>query len=129
MKLVDGYLSDEELAKLILEVEEQELVPAPPEMMGEILTKLETQKSEQTMQVRSIESKRKEFYRYCMRVITSVAAAVALVFLMPNMESVERLEVPSRQELVGSTITREEALNKAGVITQIMNFLNKKIGG
>lgn len=126
MKIEDGYLTDEELNQLILEVEKNELVSAAPGIMDEILTKIETQKTKQHL---SVESKRKEFQRYCIRVITSVAAAVALVFLTSNMGDMKVSEVPSRQELVGTIVTREEVLNETGVINQIKNLLNKKIGG
>lgn len=129
MKLENGYLSDEDLEQLILEVEEHELVAAPPSLIDKILTEVERQEDAKVEVFASRERKVKEFRRYCIRVITSAAAAVAIVFLAPNMKSTEVTKIPSRQELIGTSITREEALNDAGVFTQILNSLNNKIGG
>ena len=38
-------------------------------------------------------------------------------------------ELPSRQELVGKGITREEALKETGLINQVLNLLENEIGG
>ena len=64
------YISDEQLEQLIAEVEQSELIPAPPEMKDRILDGMDDRKI-------------REFRRYCFQVITSVAAAVAVVFLLP----------------------------------------------
>lgn len=41
MKLIDTYLSDEELEQLIADIEQKELVVAPPDLMEDILERME----------------------------------------------------------------------------------------
>ena len=67
-----NYISDDELERLINQVEQEELVAAPPDLMESILEA-------------AGKTKKKEFTVYCFRVITSVAAAVVLVFLLPEL--------------------------------------------
>lgn len=129
MKLEENYLTDEQLMQLILDVEENELVSAPPGLLDTILQEVEKAEKAQIKPITSRENRVKEFRRYCIRVITSVAAAVAIIFFTPNLESLEKVDVPSRQELVGENISREEALKENGVIDQIINILNNEIGG
>lgn len=129
MKLKDGYLSEEDLMQLIMDVEEHELVSAPPGLLDSILGEVESQETNRIVPIVSREHKQREFQRYCMRVITSVAAAIALVFLAPSMGNMKIAELPSRQELVGKGITREEALKETGLINQVLNLLENEIGG
>lgn len=133
MKFENTYLSDEELEQLILNVEQNELVAAPPDLLDEILAGVEVQQGdlkqmmgtqqepvqEAIRQNRCSENKGKEFRRYCFRVVTSAAAAIALVFFAPNMENAPKLEVPSRQEVEETSLTREEVLDDSGILTQI----------
>lgn len=130
------YLTDEELMLLIEEVEQKELVEAPPDLMEEILATVGgmepdsvsvlPERKPQPIPVRkvSLEKRRKEYRAYCFRVITSVAAAIALVFLLPEAVS----SVPKEPSAWETEITRgryeskEEALGGS-------NFLTKKLGG
>lgn len=120
MNIENKYLSDAELDLLILEVEENELITAPPEFAVDVMTKIIV-----------LEEKKKniEFQRYCIRVLSSVAAAIALVFFMPNIEPEGGAELPTRQELIGETISREEALDDRKFLTKLMSSLNREIGG
>lgn len=110
-----NYISDEELEQLICQVEQTELVAAPPDLTENILKAAGlTQKA----------SKKKEFYAYCFRVITSVAAAVALIFLLPEMtewigrqnvapdfiKTEYRQEIPAYEEVVTSVPSKEEVV-------------------
>ena len=121
MKIEETYLSDEELDLLIFEIEQNELVSTPPGFADEILTRIGKQQEQ--------ENKRIEFRRYCLRVISSVAAAVALVFFIPEAEMAEARSIPERQAMVGGIISREKALDDTGMITKIWKELNMKIGG
>ena len=76
-----NYISDEELERLINQVEQEELVAAPPDLMERILEA----ERETSPLIYCEAARKKEFYAYCFRVITSVAAAVALVFLLPEL--------------------------------------------
>lgn len=71
------YLSDRELEQLILEIELNDMVPAPSELVENIVAELPQKKWQ-------------EYRRYCFRVWTSVAAAVLMVFLLA--------EIPKRQQ-------------------------------
>ncbi len=152
------YISDEALEQLMNQVEQKELVAAPPDLLESILkaTGLVEEGVLQPVPVipeKSVSSKKKEFYAYCFRVITSVAAAIALVFLLPelsvqmqrtdtapefNKQEVPSYEevvdkVPSRDEVVlaGQTPTKEEVLNNAGFIERVLNntgWFNKQHG-
>ena len=127
------YISDRDLEQLISQVEQNELVTAPPDLMESIL--------EAVVPVKSEKAKKKEFYTYCFRVVTSVAAAVALVFLLP--EFLERLEqegslagespvawyqeipsyVPSREEVMASKAipSKDEVLNDIGLFERVLS--------
>ena len=81
------YLTDAELSKLIAEVEPNELIPAAPDLQELILERLEAVEQEE----KRLEEQRKcdrirEYKRYRFRVLTAVAAAVAVVFLLPGLE-------------------------------------------
>lgn len=124
------YLSDKELEELILQVEIQELVPAPPGLLDSLLECAELEngfiQEKYEVQNRSIESRRKEFHCYCIRVIASVAAAVAIVFLAPDMNSLQK---PEREQEV---FTREEALQESNILVRILegvDYLEKEENG
>lgn len=134
------YLTDEELKLLIEEVEQEELVEAPPDLMEGILVatglaepdresgvpekapEMETQ----PISVRrvSLEKRKKEYRAYCFRVITSVAAAIVLVFLLPGTASSVSKEPSAWEEEVtqGRYESKEAALTGS-------DFLTKKLGG
>lgn len=159
-----NYISDAELEQLILQVEREELVAAPPDLMENILeivgldgeTPKEPAQSSEAVVTKVVPvtpraSRKKEFYSYCFRVITSVAAAVALVFILPELSALmqrtdaspawQRQEVPSPEEVVDAvpsreevvlamqTPTRDEVLNGTGFIERVLNnagWLNKQ---
>ena len=167
MKIEDGYLSDEELEQLMLEVEEQELVSAPPGFMDCVLAELEqietcrqTAQSIEDVRIKASgytfrqkdenrdERRITEFQKYCIRVITSAAAAIAILFALPGIEPAQLLpqvparqevlsrqevliqeEVLSRQEVVGRTLPKEEVLSDTGFLTKVIDSLNYRIGG
>lgn len=153
-----NYISDEELEQLICRVEQEELVAAPPDLMESILAALELEETrvmtEKTglppakiVGVKEPAARKKEFYAYCFRVVTSVAAAVALVFLLPelsvrmeqNASSAEgnhwnnyRQEAPRYEDVVkrvpdkekivaaNSVPTKEEVLDDSGFINRML---------
>lgn len=151
-----NYISDEMLEQLILQVEQNELVTAPPDLTEKILQAaglgketsmelLEPEKNDafRMASAKSKATRKKEFYAYCFRVITSVAAAVALVFLLPELSvsgqrtdqmperykqevpGVEEVvdEVPSREKVIlsGETPTREEVLSDTGFFDRVLD--------
>lgn len=127
-----SYLSDEALEQLMLSVEEDELVAAPPDLMEKILQAAELEQGQRKKTARE-----KEFYAYCFRVVTSVAAAIALVFLLPELSGMTMEEtlgtevpgweevveaVPAREEVVAAkkAPTREEVLKDTGFFEQML---------
>ncbi len=148
-----NYLSDEELEALIGEVEENELVSAPPDLKQSVLEQLgllevkekagektedisladEQKTVEKPPEIQKVMEKRtdrkrltrRDYYGYCFRVITSVAAAVALVFLLPEaLGNMEMRPKPEREKIVLTSRyeTKEDALSDNG-------FLSKSLGG
>ena len=73
MKKDVEYLTDTELDDLIRMVEQKELLPAPPNLKEQILGTL----GEENIIA---------FKRYRFRVLTTVAAAVLVIFLLPGLE-------------------------------------------
>lgn len=97
MKTDISYLSDEELLKLMAEAEE-DLVMAPPDLIPGVMQQIKTSG-------KSREDREREFRRYCIRVMASMAAAIALVFTMPSlMETVDK----ARNENAAQEISKEK---------------------
>ena len=95
------------------------------------------------------ENKRKEFYTYCFRVVTSVAAAIALVFLLPELTNWMNLDgmpvvepvnksdvveiIPAQAEVIktvpdkativvaGPVPSKAEVLNDTSFIEKVVN--------
>ena len=122
-----NYISDDELERLICQVEESELVTAPPDLMENILEAAELMdKPPAKVTAVPAASRKKEFYAYCFRVITSVAAAVALVFLLPDLTNrmsingIYSQEHVDKWDVVGTVPVQEEVVknvpDKAAVV-------------
>lgn len=109
MEFRNEYLSDEELAVLIHEIEQNDLVMAPPDIRSNVLC-------------RTV-SKKREFVTYCFRVGTSVAAAIVILFLLPRVLEEQTFEskMPSREEVLAMQeyVSKEEALDETGFIQKI----------
>lgn len=112
MKLVDTYLTDEELEQLILEVEENELVVAPPDLFESIVEGLEVSVD------KASKDKVKEFRTYCFRVLTSVAAAILIIFALPSLMDAQLSDVPARQDVIvpKEYPTKEEVLREDSIL-------------
>lgn len=109
MNLENGYLSDEELNMLIHEIEQGDLVMAPPDMKTDVLRRAGNQK--------------REFVMYCFRVITSVAAAIAILLVIPGNTNDKAVptEIPSREEVLKTQdyLSREDVLDETSLIKKI----------
>ena len=117
------YLSEEELEQLILQVEQSELVAAPPSLYEDCIQggKISVQETLEDKREKAI-----EFRRYCFQVITSVAAAIAIVFGLPHMEVKPKTEVLSRQEVQERSFTREEkVIEKLDGSTNLADILRE----
>ena len=100
----DSYLSDEELNAMICEIESGDLVMAPPDIKENVL--------------RKVASKKKEYVTYCFRVALSVAAAIAIMFLLPkNIDYTAHDEkIPTKQEIL-----EKEALDNRGLVEKLLD--------
>lgn len=72
-----------------------------------------------------------EYKRYRFRVMTTVAAAVLVVFLLPRLESLQQQETESTQPLMKHEVvmksryeTKEDALNDSGVLETVLGGVN-----
>lgn len=125
MKLEDEYLSDEQLEQLILQVEQHELLKAPPDFTESVLKQLEESSQsgvKEIIPINKLESRKKEFVKYSFRVIASVAAAIVLLFSIPEMNYFQVKNVPTKQEVLATQkyTTREEVLNETSFLTKIV---------
>ena len=73
------YMTDAELERLIMEVEDNELIPAPCDLQFQIMDAIEA--DSRVKQERIIAYKK---YRF--RVLTTVAAAALAVLFLPNLK-------------------------------------------
>lgn len=125
MIIQNEYLSDDELQKLISETE-ADMVSAPPGLKDKIV------KSNRP-------SKKKEYAAYCFRVVTSVAAAIVFIFIMPYLPDFS--ETGNRTDLSGyenkeifikenfelieyeepQYPTREEVLNDKSIMRKVLD--------
>ena len=123
------YLTDTELESLILEVEQNELVSAPPNLQDQILEVLDQEAK--ALEEQKVRDKIIEFKRYRFRVMTTVAAAVLAVFLLPRLEGLQLQQTESTQPLTkhemvmkGRYETKEDALNDSGVLETVLGGVN-----
>lgn len=127
-----NYLSDEELELLIADVEQNELVMAPPDLLEEILEHIaETEidiepDGEALKQSPKPTNNIREFRRYCFRICASVAAAVFLVFAMPAASDNMTTHVPEQKDFAMESkyATKEEALNDESLLMQKLGSIN-----
>ncbi len=126
-----GYLTEEELELLIRSAEE-ETIAAPDDLLENILAAVSGEPSaaknrepeaadgEIVLEVQKppkIAAKNKqkaEFRRYCLQIITSAAAAIALMFAVPAFSDSGRYEVPDKRTVVeAGRRTKAEAVADA----------------
>ena len=78
------YLTDEELNKMIEDIEENDLVTAPPDIEDSILLRLAREHGEEPDNPKKVVNRRTlSFTAYSIRVGIAVAAAIAILILMP----------------------------------------------
>lgn len=114
------YLTDDELEQLIAHVESHELVAAPPDLMEMILEQADKKESYEERGTLIYRDKKKEYRRYCFQVITSMAAAVALVFLLPNLQKSQNIEEARENRIFGVSLyeSKQEAMEDTGIFME-----------
>ena len=131
------YLTDEELEKLISDVETEGLMMAPPSLIDDVMEQIEraedvTKESQsddsyleptkrevdKPPKVIDLDKKQKEYRRYCIRVMSSVAAAIAFVFLYLGGMDVQTEIISSKESVMMQEVqTREEVLQQEERLT------------
>lgn len=106
-----NYLSDDEIDLLISGIEESDLVQAPVDMLDNILAVID------------INRKKVEFRKYCLRVITSVAAAIALLIMIPEFMINGGMNIPKKDEVMAV-----ETQSKEDIIGEIDNEIMCSVG-
>ncbi len=135
MKLEKNYLSDKELEQFILNIEENELVKAPPDLLDKIITQIDIIsesdnnqnqiEKKKKLENNSTQNKVKEFREYCFRVVTSVAAAIVLVFLLPQFFTMEQTILLEKQRLLSEIYQiKENDFNDTNILTQLLGGKN-----
>ena len=159
----DSYLTDEELEALISEVEESDQVEAPGYLLDNILglinkageeehkafaedeNKLPEQRIAKPPKIMDIAERKKAYRFYCFKVVAGVAAAIALLFVIPfvgkripiemqdvsiGIEKEDRVEIPDREEYLESiSVSREDYENRSynkikRTIGKVNDYLN-----
>ena len=111
---VPEYLTDAELESMILELEQKDMVPTPPDLQEQILEVLENQNRQERIRT---------FHKFRFQVLTTVAAAVLVVLLLPRFEELKQEKIdfhtpPQKYE------TKEEALNDSGMLETLLGGVN-----
>ena len=124
-----NYLSDEELEKLIMNIEENDLVTAPPDIAPEVISKLSKEKSRQDKVI--------EFHHYCIEVIGALVASFVVLFSIPwlqeanlNLPEFGNEQVYQTKEAYSADhqiLSREEQLNQSSetALEALLNYFNK----
>ena len=123
------YLTDTELDSLIQEIEKSELVSTPPDLQDQIMEAWNQEMH--ALEEQKAREKVIEYKQYRFRVMTTVAAAVLVVFLLPRLESLRQQEIESAQPLMKQEVvmksryeTKEDALNDSGVLETMLGGVN-----
>ena len=89
------YLSEEELLKLISDIENEDIVKAPPDIMENILSQVQAEGTDKPpaseQKEISLMERRRYFIKYCLRTALSAAAAIALTFSLPYLKGTDGL--------------------------------------
>ena len=87
------YLSEEELLKLISDIENEDIVKAPPDIMENILSQVQAEGTDKPpaseQKEISLMERRRYFIKYCLRTALSAAAAIALTFSLPYLKGTD----------------------------------------
>lgn len=130
------YLSDEELDNLILEIEEHEIIEAPPNLSDEILqsvfgnNELDAGGNTEVINISNRKDKKRAYIIYSLKVAISVAAAIALMFVMPTIQDKSTV-TKSKEEMLASeqVLSKDEVLNRNSSVSKLgqSNVISEKL--
>ena len=107
MKKEYEYLSDEELNKLIADIETEGLAVAPESIEQKVISFVDKKEARRS----SGRSKKAEYYTYCFKVFGAVAAAILLLIISPMIrDPIDRFA--SREDLIHgeAVMSREDMI-------------------
>ena len=118
MREFNEYLSDEELNKLIDEIEQEGETVAPYSIEETVLSYLDKKREKKTTKI--------SYYVYCMKVSVSIAAAILMMVLLPYFKN-NGTSLPSKKDVMEqeASISKEELLSRE-VISSREEALNKR---
>ena len=90
------YLSDKQLSDLINEIEEHEMVDAPDDLAGQIMTMVQAKKTE----------KKRELMKYSIKVAFSAAASIAILFAVPMVNTTVSPQSAPEQQAMEKPISK-----------------------
>lgn len=121
------YLTEKELERIICDLEQNDLVQAPPDLMIDILEMLE----QETLERETLRKQEKiiAYKRYRFQVLATVAAAVLAVLLLPKLSDLQPQKkdfIEHKYEFVVKNRyeTKEEALNDRGLLEKVLGGVN-----
>ncbi len=105
MSNYNEYLSDEELNKLITEIEEEGEKVAPCSIEESVLVYVDKRNNKKSEKI--------SYYIYCAKVVASMAAAVFILVLLPVVKG-NNHSIPAKEEVVvqEEPLSKEELLSK-----------------
>lgn len=84
-----GYLSEEELMELIGHVESHEMLHAPKQLKGNIFAQIRQERRA---------ARKRQVFVYRAKVLIAMAAALAVLIMMPGQGTSSRQDVPAQQQ-------------------------------
>ena len=120
MSNYNEYLSDEELNKLITEIEEEGEKVAPCSIEESVLAYVDKRNNKKSEKI--------SYYIYCAKVVASMAAAVFILVLLPVVKG-SNPNIPSKEDVIvqSESVSREELLSKEDT-SQKDEVLNRPTG-
>ncbi len=105
MSNYNEYLSDEELNKLITEIEEEGEKVAPCSIEESVLAYVDKRNNKKSEKI--------SYYIYCAKVVASMVAAVFILVLLPVVKG-NNLSIPAKEDVVvqEEPLSKEELLSK-----------------
>ena len=120
MSNYNEYLSDEELNKLITEIEEEGEKVAPCSIEESVLAYVDKRNNKKSEKI--------SYYIYCAKVVASMAAAVFILVILPVVKG-NNPNVPAKEDVVvqDASLSKEELFTKEDT-SQKEEVLNRPTG-
>lgn len=125
------YLSDEELNNLISDVEQNDMVTAPPDILGSILEQIDVipECVEEVEKITHITDRKEEavsdkiieYKKYRFRVIAAISGVVAAVMIVPEITNIIPKSQFADKKIVLEDQGWSEAISSSHYISDFIN--------